>query len=603
MSLRSVSRKAGGVVLVAAGIGLGFWLSLVLADILTFVWVYSSVNNVMEGYGVSEYLGKLIAVAFAALVGYFTHTVLLKVIKRDRKWVPMVAGVLAVWFVVMYLVSSPYTSGLFNPFDGRARAVYLRMPDDTIKSFPKRLKFDPDTGKKLKEFDPATAEEYQKQQAGKKTSSFSPSLLDRLFGRDLPRDAELQMEIEKIETLPDRTILHFAVRRADNSRLGRFYRPQGCYLSDETGQTYDLIQDNAAYPSSDLVDSESHKPWTEDSSSGKVAETRVVRQDETYRFTDEYPPLKPDIRRLRLHDSRFAQVDLDYQLKLARIQAETQKLKQQELEEQIARDVAIQKLKQQELEEEIARNKEREEQSIQPDGYRRQTVNPKDGLTYVWIPPGTFQMGCSPDDYECHDNEKPARQVTISVGFRMGQTEVTKGAYRRVMGELPRPEDFGYPPAALQATFDRLTGQKPNSSLGDNFPVGLVSWGDAKKYCEAVGMRLPTELEWEYAARAGTTGTRYGDLDTIAWYDGNHTDGETGIHEVGRKQANAYGLFDMLGNIREWTADNYYSGEMVGGKVVRGGSWSDRPRNVRVSVRNQDGNIPRGGGVGFRCGK
>ena len=122
-SVRDVGKKAGGAVLAAAGIGIGFWLCLILADVLTFVWIYSSVYNVMHGYGISEYLGKLVAVAFAALVTWIGDKILRNLIKRNKKWALMVAGVMAAWFVVMYFVSSPYTSGLFNPFDGRLRRL------------------------------------------------------------------------------------------------------------------------------------------------------------------------------------------------------------------------------------------------------------------------------------------------------------------------------------------------------------------------------------------------------------------------------------------------------------------------------------------------
>jgi len=99
-------------------------------------------------------------------------------------------------------------------------------------------------------------------------------------------------------------------------------------------------------------------------------------------------------------------------------------------------------------------------------------VNAKDNLPYVWIPPGTFTMGCSPGDGECYDDEKPAHQVTITKGFWIGQTEVTQEAYQRVIGA--------------------------NSShfRGDRLPVESVNWNEARAYCVAAGMRLPTEAGW-----------------------------------------------------------------------------------------------------------
>lgn len=330
-SVRNIGRKAGGVALVAAGVGLGFWLCLILADILTFVYFYCSSSNVLQNYGLPEYGAKLVAVLFAGGVCYFANSILWNMIKRDSKrWIPALAGIMAVWFVIMAVVASPYDSGPFNIFNNGQPSKYYRDQYGKIHTLPRGAKVG-DYGEQVQVFTKESAQEYERQTGGKKkTSSVSPSLWHRLFESNSSRDTELQMEIEKIDILPDKTILHFAVRRTDNSRLGRFYKSHGWnYLSDETGQAYDLIQDNSAYPSSDWVDSKSHKPWIDDDSSGKVALTKVVRPDETYRFTGEYPPLRPDARQLRLHDSRFAQVDLDYQLSQARIQAEIQKRNEQ----------------------------------------------------------------------------------------------------------------------------------------------------------------------------------------------------------------------------------------------------------------------------------
>ena len=198
-------------------------------------------------------------------------------------------------------------------------------------------------------------------------------------------------------------------------------------------------------------------------------------------------------------------------------------------------------------------------------------VNAKDGLTYVWIPAGSFTMGCSPGDGECYNDEKPPHAEQIADGFWLGRTEVTQAAWKRVMNS------------------------SPSYFKGDQLPIEQVNWTEAGDYCKAIGGRLPTEKEWEYAARAGTTDARYGALDAIAWYSGNS--GKS-THPVGlNKQANAYGLYDMLGNVWEWTSDNYDAGR----KVVRGGSWSDSPQFVRVSGRGGDGPTNRLSDIGFRC--
>jgi formylglycine-generating enzyme required for sulfatase activity len=198
-------------------------------------------------------------------------------------------------------------------------------------------------------------------------------------------------------------------------------------------------------------------------------------------------------------------------------------------------------------------------------------INPKDGLTYVWIPPGKFMMGCSPGDTGCFENEKPAREASIAEGFWLGQTPVTQQAYQRV------------------------TGQNPSHFRGANLPVETVNWDEAQNYCQAIGGRLPTEAEWEYAARAGSAGARYGDPDKIAWHWGN-SGGRT--HEVGQKLPNAFGLFDMLGNVWQWTADWYTQGQE---RAVRGGSWQNDPSLVRVSRRARAVGPDSLIVVGFRC--
>jgi formylglycine-generating enzyme required for sulfatase activity len=225
--------------------------------------------------------------------------------------------------------------------------------------------------------------------------------------------------------------------------------------------------------------------------------------------------------------------------------------------------------------------------------------NPKDGLKYDWIPPGTFMMGCSPGDNECAGDEKPPHRVTLTKGFWMGQTPVTVAAYRRFAGstgtQMPPTPDF-------------------NAGWSNqDMPIVNVNWNDATAFCEWAGGRLPTEAEWEYAARAGSTGVRYGPLNEVAW-NSNNSGGKT--HEVAQKRPNAWNLYDMLGNVWEWVNDwfgvNYYpvsperdprgpySGQL---RVPRGGSWySIVPGNVRVSKRGRNDPAFRNPVIGFRCG-
>jgi formylglycine-generating enzyme required for sulfatase activity len=212
-------------------------------------------------------------------------------------------------------------------------------------------------------------------------------------------------------------------------------------------------------------------------------------------------------------------------------------------------------------------------------------TNAKDGLRYLWIPPGAFTLGCSPGDAECFGDEKPALRVTLTKGFWLGETEVTQAAYQRV------------------------TGKNPSNFKGPSLPVEQVTWIDANNYCRAIGGRLPTEAEWEYAARGGSAAGRYGDVGQIAWYAGNS---KSTTHPVGQKQANGYGLHDMLGNVVEWTNDWHSSaiskeaidpkgpgsGEF---KVLRGGGWFDDPTLIRASYRSRIEVGDRDYNIGFRC--
>ena len=201
----------------------------------------------------------------------------------------------------------------------------------------------------------------------------------------------------------------------------------------------------------------------------------------------------------------------------------------------------------------------------------KERTNPKDGLKYVLIPAGAFTMGCSPWDGECQKDEKPTHEVQISKDFWLGQTEVTQGA------------------------FFKVTGERPSHFKGDEqLPVEQVSWEDAKQYCETIDGRLPTEAEWEYAARGDGKSAQYGDLNEIAWHASNSLDR---THSVGQKTFNGFHLYDMLGNVWERTADWYgpfqsaASIDPNGPKrgyvhVVRGGAWFASSSSVRVSSRS-----------------
>ena len=227
-------------------------------------------------------------------------------------------------------------------------------------------------------------------------------------------------------------------------------------------------------------------------------------------------------------------------------------------------------------------------QSLIPEGPRE---NPMDRQVYVYLPPGTFQMGCSPRDEQCSSRERPAHEVQITRGFWMARTEATLAAYEE---------------------FSATTGAPGSDQPGPRRrPFVGVSWVLADAVCKWSGGRLPTEAEWEYAARAGNTRARYDDIDEIAWTKDNS--GKT-FHEAGQKKPNNFGLYDMIGNVWEWTADwyadNYYedspridpAGPAAGDKrSLRGGSWYDDAGNARASFRGFDDPAAGFSSVGFRC--
>jgi len=195
-----------------------------------------------------------------------------------------------------------------------------------------------------------------------------------------------------------------------------------------------------------------------------------------------------------------------------------------------------------------------------------------------WCPPGSFQMG-SPSSEKDRDNDETQHRVTLTKGFYMGETEVTQGLWQEVMGANPSYNE-----------------------VGDNYPVEKVSWNNCQDFLSKLNAKapagwrfaLPTEAQWEYACRAGTTGAYggSGNLDEMGWYDGNSGNK---THPVAQKRANAWGLYDMHGNVWEWCADwfgNYQRGAVtdptggaLGGRVLRGGSYWDLPRGCRSAYR------------------
>ena len=221
------------------------------------------------------------------------------------------------------------------------------------------------------------------------------------------------------------------------------------------------------------------------------------------------------------------------------------------------------------------------------------TVN---GVSFemVAVKGGTFTMGCTSEQSDCDDDEKPAHSVTLS-DYYIGKFEVTQKLWKAVMGS------------------------NPSNWKGDDLPVESVSWNDVQDFIRKLNQqtgqnfRLPTEAEWEYAARGGnkSKGYKYSGSNTfgnVAWYYDNSG---SKTHQVGTKSPNELGIYDMSGNVWEWCQDlygSYRSGSQTNptgpssgsNRMFRGGSWNGRAGYCRVSYRDNRGPGGRNVSIGFR---
>jgi len=285
-------------------------------------------------------------------------------------------------------------------------------------------------------------------------------------------------------------------------------------------------------------------------------------------------------------------------------------------------------------------------------------LNASKTLPLKWVGPGTFTMGSPTSEPGRKGDESPQTTVTLTKGYWLGQTELTVGQWKAVMGESLREHvmkmlndetvyDFGTRKATLRAfmNFNREDPDKIMANEGDSLPMYFVSWNDAMEFCRTLTIRerasgrlpagyqysLPTEAEWEYACRAGTMTATYAGplstdtkvsalLDSIAWYGGDNWvnyEGRklgksgAGPRNAGEKIANPWGLQDMSGNIWEWCRDWYgpYPGGNVtdpsgpdtgSARVNRGGSWGSGAADERSANRASNPQPEKSAYRGFR---
>ncbi|MCX7394571.1 MAG: formylglycine-generating enzyme family protein [Planctomycetales bacterium] len=231
------------------------------------------------------------------------------------------------------------------------------------------------------------------------------------------------------------------------------------------------------------------------------------------------------------------------------------------------------------------------------------------GMEFVLIPPGTFTMGSPPAEKDRRDDETQV-QVTLTEAIWLSKTEVTQGQWTQVMGTIP---------------WTGAGGIKDYAKEGPDYAACYLSWNAAQEFLKTLSQRdgstyrLPTEAEWEWSCRAGTSspwsfGEKDGDLSQYGWYGGVFGEGnaqpEQYPHPVSQKLANPFGLDDMHGNVLEWCEDVYVAKRLGGTNphvttgsnfhVLRGGSWNYPPRNSRTSQRSKNLPDARSYNGGFR---
>jgi formylglycine-generating enzyme required for sulfatase activity len=230
------------------------------------------------------------------------------------------------------------------------------------------------------------------------------------------------------------------------------------------------------------------------------------------------------------------------------------------------------------------------------------------GMEFLEVPAGSFKMGCSLGDHQCEEDEFPEQKMKVE-SFFLGKYEVTKAQFEIFV------KSSNYKTTAEQSNFLDTWKNCFKMNQTSEHPVICVTHADAIAFTQWLSKkerkkyRLPSEVEWEYAARAGSVQKFFwgNDFqDDFAWYDFN---ADRSTQPVGQKKPNDWGFFDMLGNVREWCNHDYDKNflnpklekkPLMGTKSIRGGSWFDAPVQLRVSTRSYGSSLTRQNSLGFR---
>ncbi len=348
---------------------------------------------------------------------------------------------------------------------------------------------------------------------------------------------------------------------------------------------------------------------------GKIEDYQLGNLVEDYKqaYLKEQSRIELEERKLREDAERKQKEELEQKRKADELKKQDDARKERERIEQEQERIKAQQKVEAEQKEKIRiendRKAELEKKKQEEKGKEiPKTFTNSIGMEFVLIPAGEFMMGASPDDTDAGDKEKPQHKVRITRPFYMSKYEVTIKEYMVFANETKSnfPEYFD-----VGSEYNFETGKKKEYYKkfidDENKPIVGVSWNNAKAYTEwlkkkeAKVYRLPTEAEWEYAARAGTTTKYYWGNeidDAYLWYDGNS---KQTTHPVGQKEPNSFGLYDISGNVEEltcdWYGNEYYSKspsndptglESGSYRVLRGGSWLSLARSCRSSCRKVD---------------